>query len=350
MPHAQAQTLHRLLDYRAHENVFARGADSPLAADIVVVDETSMVDLATMRQLFDAVRDEATVILLGDAAQLYAVEAGSVLGDIVAAAERPTSPLAGHVVTLRHVWRAEQALSRNLDRVRAGDADWIDETNAASPVRRLDCLDEKSLRARITGWFDTHADDFNFLLTGEPDPAEALRRLRGMQILCALREGTFGSRGINALLRETFEKRLGIDASHEWHHGRPVIVTRNDYTRDLFNGDVGIALRSPDGLRVWFETRDRDGKAALRSLSTRTLPAHETAWAMTIHRSQGSEYADVAVVLPPQPDHRILSRELLYTAMSRASHRVELWTSAESLRAAVAQPVRRRGGLRDRLA
>ena len=87
----------------------------------------------------------------------------------------------------------------------------------------------------------------------------------------------------------------------------------------------------------------------MRSLSTRTLPAHETAWAITIHRSQGSEYGDVAVVLPPQPDHRILSRELLYTAMSRASRRVELWTSAESLRAAVSQPVRRRGGLRDRL-
>ena len=350
VPHAQAQTLHRLLDYRAHENVFARGADSPLAADIVVVDETSMVDLATMRQLFDAVRDDATVILLGDAAQLYAVEAGSVLGDIVSAAERDGSPLAGHVVTLRHVWRAEQSLSRNLDRVRAGDADWIDEPEVVSSVRRLDCLDEKSLRARIDGWFDTHAEDFRFLLTADPDPAEALRRLRNFQILCALREGAFGANGINALLRETFEKRLGVDTSHEWHHGRPVIVTRNDYTRDLFNGDIGIALRGPEGLRVWFETRNRDGKAALRSLSTRTLPAHETAWAITIHRSQGSEYADVAVVLPPQADHRILSRELLYTAMSRASHRVELWTSGDSLRAAVSQPVQRRGGLRDRLA
>ena len=137
VPHAQAQTLHRLLDYRAHENVFARGADSPLAADIVVVDETSMVDLATMRQLFDAVRDDATIILLGDAAQLYAVEAGSVLGDIVSAASQETSPLAQHVVTLRHVWRAEQALSRNLDRVRAGDAEWIDDLAAESTVRRL---------------------------------------------------------------------------------------------------------------------------------------------------------------------------------------------------------------------
>jgi len=349
VPHAQAQTLHRLLDYRAHENVFARGADSPLAADIVVVDETSMVDLAMMRQLFDAVREDATIILLGDAAQLYAVEAGSVLGDIVSAAEKESSPLAGHVVTLRHGWRAEQALSRNLDRVRAGDVDWVENLGAEDSARRLECVDEKTLRARIDGWFDTHADDFRFLLIGDPDPAEALQRLRGFQILCALRESAFGAHTINTLLRETFEKRLGVDASHEWHHGRPVIVTRNDYTRDLFNGDVGIALRGPDGLRVWFETRDRDGKTVMRSLSTRTLPAHETAWAITIHRSQGSEYGEVAVVLPPQPDHRILSRELLYTAMSRASRRVELWTSADSLRTAVSQPVRRRGGLRDRL-
>ncbi len=346
----QAQTLHRLLDYRAHENVFARGADSPLAADVVVVDETSMVDLATMRQLFEAVRDDATVILVGDAAQLYAVEAGSVLGDIVSAAAEESSPLAGHVVTLRHVWRAEQALSRNLDDVRVGDTEWIDDPAASSSIRRLDCGDEKTLRARVEGWLDAHMDDFRFLLTADPDPAEALRRLRGFQILCALREGAFGSRGINALLRESFEKRFGIDASHEWHHGRPVIIARNDYARDLYNGDVGIALRGADGMRVWFQTRDRDGVATLRNLSARTLPEHETAWAITIHRSQGSEYGEVAVVLPPQADHRILSRELLYTAMSRASRHVELWTSADALRTAVAHPVQRHGGLRERLA
>jgi exodeoxyribonuclease V alpha subunit len=135
-------------------------------------------------------------------------------------------------------------------------------------------------------------------------------------------------------------------AGEAWYHGRPVIVTRNDYARGLFNGDVGIALDRGDGLRVWFDAGDSSGP---RSFSPRALPAHETAWAITIHRSQGSEYDRVAVLLPPDAQHRILSRELVYTAVSRARAGATLWSSADSLRAAVAQPVMRRSGLGERL-
>jgi exodeoxyribonuclease V alpha subunit len=181
------------------------------------------------------------------------------------------------------------------------------------------------------------------------DPTTALRAIRSAQILCALRDSTFGSHGINALMLQALSKRFDIDTVGEWHHGRPVIITRNDYARDLYNGDIGIALHDGGALRVWFESRDRDGTPALRSFSTRTLPAHEPAWAITIHRSQGSEYERVAVVLPPQPDNRVLSRELIYTAMSRATRSVEVWSSSASLRAAIGQPIRRRGGLRERL-
>ena len=181
------------------------------------------------------------------------------------------------------------------------------------------------------------------------DPASAFRAVRSNQILCALRDGPFGSHGINALVLELLSKRFDIDVTGEWYHGRPVIITRNDYARDLYNGDVGIALRDGAHLRVWFEALDRNGAPTLRSFSTRTLPAHDTAWAITIHRSQGSEYGTVSVVLPPQADHRILSRELLYTAVSRATRHVEVWSSADSLRTAVAHPVQRRGGLRERL-
>jgi exodeoxyribonuclease V alpha subunit len=144
-------------------------------------------------------------------------------------------------------------------------------------------------------------------------------------------------------------KRFDIDSSHAWYHGRPVIVTRNDYARGLFNGDVGIALQGPEGLRVWFELSDRDGNAGLRSFSPRALPAHESAWAITIHRSQGSEYRDVAVVLPPDEDNRVLTRELVYTAISRARSHAEIWATDASLRAALGRPVQRQGGLRQRL-
>ncbi|MEP6483855.1 MAG: exodeoxyribonuclease V subunit alpha [Rudaea sp.] len=348
VPHAQAQTLHRLLDYRPHDNSFGRGVDSPLAADIVIVDETSMVDLSMMRQLFDAVRADATIILLGDSAQLYAVEAGSVLGDIVAS----SAVLKDHVITLQHVWRAEAGLHESLGALRAGDSNWCDtliREGRTGTVEWRACADERAVRTNIEQWIESNRDAYTSIMQPGIDAATALRQLRSCQIVCALREGAFGSHGVNASMLAAMSKRFGFDATGEWHHGRPIIITRNDYARDLYNGDVGIALRDGSSMRVWFESRDRDGAPQLRGFSTRSLPAHEPAWAITIHRSQGSEYGAVAVVLPPQQDHRILSRELVYTAMSRATRSVQLWSTADSLRSAVAQPIHRRGGLRERL-
>ena len=375
IPHAQAQTLHRLLGFRPRENTFARGVGDPLAADIVVVDEASMVDLAMMRQLVDALRADAILILLGDPAQLAAVEAGSVLGDIVASVAenqlpaelverlaailRPpldiaagAAPLAGDVITLTHGWRAGSGLQRGLDALRAGDAAWLDAFLASGSDGSLSlhpCADAAALRARVDAWIGAHAELFAELLTPGIAPQAALERLRGAQILCALRDGAFAAQGINVAIARRLAERFGFDATQTWYHGRPLIVTRNDYARELFNGDIGIALQGVDGLRVWFEIGNRDGDIGLRSFSPRALPAHETAWAITIHRSQGSEYGNVAVVLPPDAEHRILSRELLYTAVSRATCSAEIWTTAAALRAAASRPLRRRGGLRARL-
>jgi len=176
-------------------------------------------------------------------------------------------------------------------------------------------------------------------------PVDALARLREAQILCALRAGIFGVEGINAYVAQLLAERSGFEPDMDWYHGRPIIITRNDYTRELYNGDVGVALRGENGLRVWF-----GGGMGLRNFSPRTLPARETAWAITIHRSQGSEYRDVAVVLPPDAESRILSRELLYTAVSRATCSAEIWSSADVVRAAAERHVRRRGGLSAQLA
>ena len=375
IPHAQAGTLHRLLGYRPAENTFARNAHDPLAADIVLIDEASMVDLALMRTLVVALRPGAALILLGDPGQLAAVEAGSVLSDVVASvpqnalpaalarrlagvvpppivATQSTAPLAGSVITLTHGWRAKQGLQRSLAALREGDGRWLDEVllgRALDGFEWHDTPDAAALRTRIAGWIDMHADACAHLLRGENAPAAALARLRGMQILCALREGAFGTRGINAAFEREIGRRFGCETDRPWYPGRPVLILHNDYARDLYNGDLGIALDGPDGLRVWFETGERDGSVGLRSFSPRALPQHETAWSITIHRSQGSEYGAVAVVLPPDPAHRILSRELLYTAVSRATHHVEIWSTPGSLRAAAARPIRRIGGLRDRL-
>ncbi|HEY8328430.1 MAG TPA: exodeoxyribonuclease V subunit alpha [Rhodanobacter sp.] len=376
IPHADARTLHRLLGYRPMDNSFSRGPRDPLAEDIVVVDEASMVDLAMMRQLLEALRPDAVLILLGDPGQLASVDAGSVLADIVASAPQNQLPpplagllapllqhtpsattanaaLAGQVLTLTHAWRAGSGLQRGIEALRnTPDPAWLDtllRERADGDLHLRHCPNPHALRACVDGWIERHADLLQSLLTPATDAAEALQRLRQLQILCALRDGPFGAQGLNDLIMRRLAIRFGIDGSRAWYHGRPVIITRNDYARGLFNGDVGIALEGAEGLRVWFELSDRDSNAGLRSYSPRALPAHESAWAITIHRSQGSEYHDVAVLLPPEPDNRVLTRELVYTAISRARTHAEIWTTDDSLRAALARPIRRQGGLRERL-
>lgn len=376
IPHAGALTLHRLLGYRPMDNTFSHDRQHPLAEDIVVVDEASMVDLAMMRQLLEALRPDAVLILLGDPDQLASVDAGSVLADIVAAA--PTNqfpsatahllapllktapdttgseaPLAGHIVTLTHTWRADSGLQRGIESLRtAPDPAWLDKlltqrSDGDLHLRRCDSSD--TLRTCVDAWIERHADVFQTLLAENIAPEAALQSLPRLQILCALRDGAFGAQGINALMTRRLGTRFDLDVSHAWYSGRPVIITRNDYARGLFNGDVGIALDGADGLRVWFELSDRDGSSGLRSFSPRALPAHESAWAITIHRSQGSEYRSVAVILPPDETNRILTRELVYTAISRARSHAEIWSTDAALSAALERPIRREGGLLDRL-
>lgn len=345
---AQARTLHRLLGYRPDLNGYARGAADPLLADVVVVDEASMIDLALMRQLFEALRPDARLILLGDPDQLASVDAGSVLADIVASAPA----LGGRVVRLDHVWRAGAPLQRDLQALRDADGDRVEAILAGSGdgIDRRPCGDAADLDAALARWIERHRGAFDRLFASDADPADALAALRAAQVLAALREGTFGAAGLNARIARALGARYGFDPQQTWHRGRALIVTRNDDASGLYNGDVGVVLDGADGPRVWFEAGDRDGVPALRSYAPAALPAHESAWAITIHRSQGSEYGEVAVVLPPDPAHPVLSRELVYTAVSRARAAAELWATPDAVRAALARPIVRHGGLRERLA
>ena len=379
IPHQQARTLHRLLGFDPRHDHFTHNARRPLPAEIVVVDEASMVDLALMRALTDALRPDALLILLGDPDQLASVDAGSVLADIVAStqiddpaeanlapdddtaspaastAPAPTSRdpalLHANAGRLTHVWRAQGGLPAWIEAIRIGDPELPRRLAAAADAALLlrPCADRAMLEVRLHDWIARHRDTFAQLLDPAIAPAQALRLLARMQLLCAVREGTFGMRGVNALLARQLAALGDVDTSREWYPGRPVIVTRNDYARGLFNGDVGIALRDGGSLRVWFADGGHDAGDTLRSYSPRALPAHDTAWAITIHRSQGSEYGEVAVLLPPDPAQRGLSRELLYTAVSRARDRAELWCGDDTLAAALGRHVQRLGGLRERL-
>ena len=346
-----ALTVHRLLGWSPRRQAFQRGPDSPIAAGIVVVDEASMLDLSQLRALLRALGPGATLVLVGDADQLDSVGAGAVLGDLVSVLEAEG---AADLVRLRHSFRADTRLLPVNDAVRAGDAAALDAALAAAgeQARLRPVEDVATLARELRRWADSLADTLlpAPLPAGDAASAAALAALQGLaarQLLCALREGVFGAVALNAAIERRLRQRWDVPAEADGFPGKVVMITRNDYDSGLFNGDIGLFLRGADGeLRVWFESADGSGA---RAFAPGALPAHDPAWAITIHKSQGSEYGQVAVLLPPDPEHRILSRQLLYTGLSRARLGIEIWGPRASLDAALARRIERAGGLVDRL-
>jgi exodeoxyribonuclease V alpha subunit len=352
----EASTVHRLLGYQPRLRRYARDAANPIEADLVVIDEASMLDLETLDALLDALPARAALWLVGDAEQLSPIGPGSAFQDLVQALEqrvdhRSTMPL----VRLTHSFRAEPALDGLNRAVRKGDAAALRTALATSPgTGHAPLADAEQLDAALRDWARSLGTASRFTpLPAEPGAArdaaaEALAALGERQWLCATREGGFGSLAVNARL-DALLRRQGVrevPGSGNHYAGRRLLVTRNDTDTGLFNGDVGLCLADADGrLRVWFE-----GKDGPRALPLGALPEHEPAFALTIHKSQGSEYAEVAVLLPNEPTHRLLSRELLYTAVSRARRRVMLHASEAVLDACLGRPVQRSGGLHARLA
>jgi exodeoxyribonuclease V alpha subunit len=361
IPDGEALTLHRLLGYDPRRNRFTRDASHPIAADIVVVDEASMVDLAMLRALLVAVRPEATLILVGDADQLTSVAAGSVLMDLVAVMEQQG---AADIVRLEHSFRAEQQLVPINRAVRLGDASGLRQAfEAAGADAQWRSMEHASqLRHQLARWSEQLAalpirptlpsvtSDGGGEEARHAIAVEALHALARRQLLCALREDGFGALALNAWIEQRLKRLWEQPDDRVWYPGRAVLITRNDYAARLYNGDVGLCLAEADGsLRVWFETSTADGRPSARSFAPGTLPLHEGAFAITVHKSQGSEYELAAVLLPADPQHRILSRQLLYTGLSRAKRQVELWSTPGAVQAALAQPVQRASGLVARL-
>jgi exodeoxyribonuclease V alpha subunit len=356
VPEAEATTLHRLLGYSPRDGRFHRHAGRPLALDLLVLDEASMLDLALLRACLDALPPQAALVLVGDADQLAAVAAGSPLMDLVAVLDARD---AAERVHLRHSFRAGRELVALCEAVRIGDAPaFVRAMRAAGErVQRRTPETPAALAAALRDWADALAKDFASLTSLDEDgdlaaaqAAEALHLLGRRQLLCALREGRFGALAAQAAIERRLRERLGVAEAGSWYPGRAVMVVRNDPARGLFNGDVGLCLAGADGrLRVWFESLGTDGQPSARAFAPNALPPHEGAFALTIHKSQGSEYAHVALLLPPAGDSAVLSRQLLYTGLSRARQTVELWGSEAVLEAALARPVQRSGGLADRI-
>jgi len=346
----EATTIHRLLGYRPGSPYFQHNAEHPLSADVVLVDEASMIDLALMAKLVAAVRPEARLILLGDRDQLASVEAGSVLADICAAAEsaKPNAPLHGAVVELRCNFRfaVTGGIYRLSTAVNTGDAD------AAIAALEQDAGRETLWRqlpapAKLTAALREHVVAAFRPCLETDNPSRALAQLQRFRILGALRHGPFGVENVNAIAEEILADAGLITPRHGWYRGQPLTITQNDYNLGLFNGDSGIILpdrESGDELRAFFVSAE--GKLR-RFLPTR-LPQHEKAFAMTVHKSQGSEFDRLLLILP-EKDSPLLTRELLYTAITRARKHVEIWASEPVLREALSRRTSRTSGLGEAL-
>jgi exodeoxyribonuclease V alpha subunit len=367
----EAATLHRALGARPGSTRTRYDAHNPLTADVVVVDEASMVDLALMARLFDALRPQTRLILLGDRDQLASVEAGSVLGDLCAAGDRAFSSAAAArmapfigplpdawidpaqapglgdaVVHLRHTWRfgPDSGIGQLAAAMNAGDSakalTVLDDAHFGDAQRlALDPADPvTALRTRCVRGYTPLGEAHT--------PAEALDALGQFRVLCAHREGALGVRIINQRI-ERWLADAGIIAPDErWYAGRPVMVIRNDYhTTGLFNGDVGVVRPGPDGPRVWFPGPPGEPP---RAVAPARLPPHETVYATTVHKAQGSEFEHVTVVLPAHISP-IVTRELLYTGVTRARRQVTIIGSDVVFAAGVASRVERASGLHDEL-
>lgn len=372
-------TVHRLLGSRPGTRHFRHHAGNRLPLDVLVVDEASMIDLEMMANLLDAMPAHARLVLLGDKDQLASVEAGAVLGDLCRDAEagwyspqtrqwlqavsgeqlqtsglqedrHGTHPLAQQVVMLRHSRRFGEGsgiglLARRVNQQQPEEARNLLTARSHDDVFCLPLKGEQD-RALERLLLDGHGDGpqgyrHYLRLLRERRPAldgrlddgrwtdwarDVLQAFDAFQLLCAVRKGPWGVEGLNQRVTDALLKARLIDSNQQWYEGRPVLMTRNDYGLGLMNGDIGIALKVPerDGpdagrqvLRVAFPRND--GQGGVRFVLPSRLNDVETVYAMTVHKSQGSEFAHTALILPDALNP-VLTKELIYTGITRAKH------------------------------
>ncbi|SFM97034.1 DNA helicase/exodeoxyribonuclease V, alpha subunit [Formivibrio citricus] len=331
-----ALTLHRLLGYNPDTGRVRNDAANPLDLDLLVVDEASMIDLGLMARLLAALPAHARLILLGDPDQLPSVDAGSVFSDLCALS---TGPVASRVVRLRysHRFGCDSGIGELARSVNAGDVPAMQEVLAKGypDLEWRESWCEQELSERACAGYAAYR---NAVLRRAP-VAEVFAAFNDFRLLCCRREGARGVAKLNSLVQQTLFGRSG-----EWFAGRPVMVTCNDYNLQLFNGDIGIVLEGPDGLMVWFESEG----GSYRSLHPSRIPSHETAFALTVHKSQGSEFSEVLLVLPEEVGQGE-ARNLVYTALTRARQKTALWAQGNVLAAAVSAHGGRLSGLGSKL-
>ncbi|HET6867839.1 MAG TPA: exodeoxyribonuclease V subunit alpha [Solirubrobacteraceae bacterium] len=338
----RASTLHRLLGWRpGSHSRFAHDRANRLPHDVVIVDETSMVSLWLMARLVEAVRPDARLVLVGDPDQLASIEAGVVLADIVSAAHG--------VVLLEQVHRFGGGIAGLAAAIRAGDGDATVDALSSAPDGvtwlPVDPSEGRESELRLVRERAVAAGRAVTIAARAGAAREALDALGAFRLLCAHRRGPYGVGDWTMRVQGWLGAEISdLDLEQRDYVGRPLLITDNDYELGLYNGDTGVIVQDPDGHASAAFERGRE----LLHFSPLRLGAVDTVYAMTIHKSQGSQFDTAAVLLPPA-DSRLLTRELLYTAVTRARHELILVGAEDAVRSAVARPVARASGLADRL-
>ena len=323
-------TLHRLLGARPPSPYFRHDAANPLPYDWVVVDEVSMVDLALMSKLVDALKPGSRLILLGDKDQLASVESGTVLADLTAALPERT-------VELQKSHRFDASIKRLAEAVNRQQAP-IAWATLQTPEGNTTLLNEG-----LIGYIAEQQSEYLRLMQGGADFQPIIAAFNRFQVLCAIRKGKNSVSDINFLVEQELAGRRLIQLTGAWYAGRPVMVTQNNVGLHLFNGDIGLCLPDADRggrLMVFFQRPDGSIKKYLPA----RVPHCQTVFAMTIHKSQGSEFDEVLIVLPEQVNP-VLTKELLYTAITRAKTTVKLVASESVFAETVQRKIQRFGGL-----
>lgn len=342
----EAKTIHRLLGMTADNERGRYHADKPLPLDVLIVDEASMIDISLMATMMKALPPHARVVLLGDSDQLASIESGAVLADLcrdgvvfssgfcqqlsdVASIAlnhdmAPHPAMVDSVVMLQHSYRFDQNsdIGRLALAVKTGDDQGLIQHLLDGPERAwMQQFDSVTIQQSVMPIYSSLFD----AVKKRQSAAVCLALFEQSRVLCALKQGPESVDSVNVWIERSLTKQ-GWRTQHRFYHGRPIMVTQNDYRHGLFNGDTGLVLYDEQGqLSACFLEQGE-----VRWFPLNRLPAHETAYAMTVHKSQGSEFDDVCVVLPEQPSP-ILSRALLYTAVTRAKQRVSLIAKASIL-------------------
>lgn len=322
-------TIHRLLGAKPPTPYFKHHSENPLVYDLVVIDEASMVDLALMSKLVDALKPNARLILLGDKDQLASVESGAVLADL-------TSALPQYTLQLKKSYRFQGEIKQLADAV-----------NAQQSEKAWQILEEGQqqialLKGHLIDFIIEQYSDYFQCIKNKASYQDIFVAFNQFQVLCSHRRGEKGVVEINKKIEQQLLRQKEIQIKGLWYVGRPIMVTQNDRAAMLFNGDIGICLkdREGSGLSVFFQRSD----GSLKGIMPSRLPAHETVFAMTIHKSQGSEFEQCLCILP---DHvsSMVSKELVYTAITRTKNNLKICSSHSVFCQAVSQKVERTGGL-----